>query len=201
MPRSSTVFSPASQGTQKLFQTLLANSEQFGQKQYSGGIHSGLNLDFIFSQTVCPSLQGRKPYNLCSGIHKNIALTHSAGRAIPATPPSRWSTVTVSICPCGSQAIPVYGNLNVLSVGLNPQHPLPKTGSCRSHFCHQGFRSGGDNIEQQAFTSAVVVLPGLVLGTRLLCRNTSFSMQVAVLQHGPTTYYSLQSLCCMPVIN
>lgn len=60
LPRSSIFFSLASQGTQKLFQMLLFNSEQYGQKQYSRGIHSGLNLDFVFRHMVCPSLQEGK---------------------------------------------------------------------------------------------------------------------------------------------
>lgn len=103
------------------------------------------------------------------------------------------------------QAIPGYGNFDVLSARLTPWHPLPKPGFCRrSLVCHQGFGSGGGSSKQQALPSAVTVrVPSLTFSLA-----SGFSAETLPSRYGeqfyskappPITHCS--HFCCMPVIN
>lgn len=118
--------------------------------------------------------------------------------------PSRWSTAMVPIIDLyGVQAIPGYGNIDVLSVGLTPWHPLPKLLQ-KVTFLPPGLRVMGRH--QQAASLPFCcrgpgAQPDLLPGFRLLCRNSSFSLWRAVLQQGSTTYYTLQAFLLVPVIN
>lgn len=181
LPRSSTVFSPASQGTQNLFQMLLSNSEQFGQKQYSGGIHSALNLDFIFSQTVCPSLQGRKYHAVHAHASTEILLWDilQSEQSLPLILLHLDAVTVPLICLYGVQLI-----WKPQCPGSGAHSPAPFAPVWllqKVTFLPPG--SEGGSSKQQTFPSTVLVLPELLLGTRLLCRRTSPALQQARTHH------------------
>lgn len=111
--------------------------------------------------------------------------------------PSCWSTAMVPVIDLYHvQTIPGYRNADVLSVGLTPQRPLPKPGSCRkSLFRHHGFGSGRGSSKQWDLPSAIMVqVPSLTLSLA-----SDFSAGTLPSCSPPITRCS--HFCCMPVIS
>lgn len=77
--------------------------------------------------------------------------------------------------------------------GAQSAAPIAQDWLLQATFLPPGLQVRGRQHQAAGLPLCCCVLPDLVLGTRLLCRNTSFLLQQAFLQHGPTIYYSLQS--------
>lgn len=194
LPRSSTVFSLASQGTQNLFQMLLSNSEQLAKSN----IMEESTLVWIWILfLVRLSVLLCKEENIMQSMltHPQKYYLHTAVRAIPTTdPPSVWCTVSI-ICLYGVPFIPVYGNLSVLAVGLTPQHRLLQSGFCRrSLACHQGQGEAASSSRPSPLLSWSCLISSLApdFSAEKLLQCCS--------KQGPTIYFC-SHFCCLPVTN
>lgn len=152
---------------------------------YSGGIHSGLNLDIIFRQNLWPSLQGENyPPIYVQGL-TNAVLWDILEYISRIYSPSCWSTVMGPfINLMVSKPFQDTKNINVLSGGSLHRVPCPILAAAGGLFC--ATRALGQLKAAASSVPCPLLLwfrcPAWTIGSRFPCRNTSSLLRWAVLQ-------------------